>query len=503
MSLSLLNVGFLSLLLFIHAWVYGEAANMQQTSEFSLAATYQQALQHNPELAIQRYRIQAQQASNDGVRSLVLPQVDLRFGLYRNHYQSNDPVLNYQGDAFDDVSTCQGDANPSNCLLNVLDGVSYSNQDSHFSSQELRLSIVQPIYDAQRFRALDGAKAHQQSLALQEVQAEQQLMVDLIQQFFALLLTQDEVQISAQQWAAQQQLLKQHQALMASGALSEALYFDSQLTLGRLDMVQLNAKAAFMTQLEKWQQLSPGTARQFDASKPWRVLANQVLAKLLPNDKSLQYWQQQARQHNLNSLRLNYLQEQAVQAWRQAKSGHYPTVNLAAFYANRELVGGEGFIPGSEEAAIGLDVSIPIYHGGRTSSKVTEMALKKVAAEDENQLFLSHLDRQVNTLYQQILRNKQQLVVFEQMLVNAEKSKRLVIAKVRSGEQPLEAAYEVENRQKNLALEQRRLSYQLVLDTVTFKKMIGHLSVADLQSIDECIQFNGDVASKHNKHERL
>ena len=101
----------------------------------SLIKAHQYAASASSQINVQRYRIYAEKAANDGLNSLMLPSVDLRLGLYRNRYQSDDPVLSYQGDAFNAVSDCQGALNVDGCILTVLDGVSYASQKSDFSKE--------------------------------------------------------------------------------------------------------------------------------------------------------------------------------------------------------------------------------------------------------------------------------------------------------------------------------------------------------------------------------
>ena len=457
------------------------------SASVSLFDAYQFALDNNAKLGIERSRINADTAVNKSVKSLILPQVNLNLGVYKNHYKTNDPVLNYQGDAFGDVSSCQGASNVTNCILTLLDGVSYSKQDSDFNSQELRLSIIQPIYDAQRFRAIDGAEAYQKSLELRGVRAEQELALTLVQQFVNVLLASDQKNLAVSQLTEKREQLARQEHLLASGVISEEQYFDSQLELGRIELTLLSVQSVYDRSLAAWLQLSGGSSQNTFSGLAIRP---DIFTQLFSADQTLHSWQQMARKNNINSKQLQALKEQAIQTWRQAKAGHYPTVSLAAYYSNRDLVGGEGFIPGSEEAAIGLDIHIPLYQGGRTSNKVSQMAFNKIAAEDELSLFLANLDRQVQQQYLVILQYKQQLRLLNTMVNNSDKSKQLVHAKIRSGELLFTYQFHVNKRHSDLLLELRRVHYQLLLNTLEFKLLVGDLQAKDLSAIDGAMYLN-------------
>jgi len=456
-------------------------------SSISLFDAYQFALGNNAQLAIERSLIAADTAANKSVKALILPQVNLNMGVYQNHYESSDPVLSYQGDAFGDAGSCQNAPNVNDCILKLLDGVTYSTQDNNFKSQEIRVSVIQPLYDAPRFRAVKGAKAHQVSLVLRKEKAEQDLVLTLAQKFVNVLLTREQKNLAQAQLKGKRGQLVRQDKLVASGLMSEEQYFDSQLELGRIELALLSAQSNYSLSLAAWLQLGGGSESDADRALSGLAIRSEILPKLFSDDQALHNWQQMARQKNLNSKQLQALKEQSIQAWRQAKSGHYPTVNLAAYYANRDLVGGEGFIPGSEEAAIGIDIHVPLYQGGRTSNKVSQMAFKKIAAEDELSLFLANLDRQVEQQYVVILQYKQQLQLLSSMVSHSDKSKQLVLAKIRSGELLFTHQFHVTKRHSDLQLELRRVRYQLLLSVLEFKLLVGDLHPKDLSVIDHAV----------------
>ncbi|HBX57076.1 MAG TPA: channel protein TolC, partial [Pseudomonas sp.] len=105
---------------------------------------------------------------------------------------------------------------------------------------------------------------------------------------------------------------------------------------------------------------------------------------LAPTPNDAKAWVDTAAAQNLNLQASNYAVDAAEETLRQRKSGHAPTLDAVASYQkgdNDSLGFSNTSTPGTtqprfsgdvEQRSIGLQLNIPLYSGGLTSSQVRE-----------------------------------------------------------------------------------------------------------------------------------
>lgn len=186
-----------------------------------------------------------------------------------------------------------------------------------------------------------------------------------------------------------------------------------------------------------------------------------------------------------------------------SKSGHYPTLSLSASKSNffrpgtttnqinpitQEL---EQFNSGDQTTdsnSISLNLNVPIYSGGRTSSQVRQSAFRHSAAMDRYEQTRRGTIRQVRNAYHGTLAAKSSVQARKQAMVSAQ-----------SGLEATEAGYEVGTRtivdvlnsQRGLYQAQRdysRAKYDYFIQYLGIKRAVGNLSESDIISINSILK---------------
>lgn len=220
-----------------------------------------------------------------------------------------------------------------------------------------------------------------------------------------------------------------------------------------------------------------------------------------PNDAKA--WVDTAAKQNLNLLASNYAVDAAEDTLRQRKAGHAPTLDAIAQYKKGDNDGlgftnpsptGQRYGGDAEQRTIGLQLSIPIYSGGLTSSQVRESYSQ-----------LTQTEQQREGLRRQVVENTRNLHRAVNTDVEQVQARRQSIISNQSAVEATEIGYQVGTRnivdvldaQRQLYTSVRNYNnarYDYILDNLRLKQAAGTLSPADLQDLSRYLKpdYNPD-----------
>ena len=87
----------------------------------------------------------------------------------------------------------------------------------------------------------------------------------------------------------------------------------------------------------------------------------------LPKPLDVEDWEEFAKRNNYQVVAAQFAVDGAATKKREKRAGHMPTVDLYFDYTDRDV--GGGFTPSSKTQTIGINVNVPLYSGGITSSQ--------------------------------------------------------------------------------------------------------------------------------------
>ncbi len=201
-------------------------------------------------------------------------------------------------------------------------------------------------------------------------------------------------------------------------------------------------------------------------------------------------WQEKSLQNNFSIVSANYSLVAAQSAYDGSKGGHYPTLSLNAAYdiVNADDRNFTGIpIPANEntDARVILNLDIPIYSGGLTSSTVRQ----KLAERD-----------QAKALQEQEIRRtiglaRSAYLSLEADIANVKARKQAVISTQTSLDATL-AGYDAGTRtsvdvllsQRQLYSSQRDYSvarYTYLTNSLVLKQVAGMLTPTDVEAINK------------------
>lgn len=421
-----------------------------------LMDVYQQAKQSDPQIKQAKAQYQAAQEAKPQARAGLLPQLNAGAEASRVHEE-----VNYKS---------------SSSFL----------QDAtrDYNRYQYSINLTQPLFHWSTYKRLDQADASVAQAAAQYAAAEQDLMVRVTNRYFGVLNAVDALQVAkAQERAIKRQLEQARQrhevGLIARTAVEEAkARYDS----ARADVIAAeNGVDSAREALREITGVPMG-----DLAK---VASDIPLNSPKPNDA--QAWADKAEQQNWQLTASRRAAEAAMANVGVQRGGHYPTLDLVGSYGEQDQTGGTFGGQDTTSAAVGLQLNVPIFSGGATSSKVRQAQYQYTSARE-----------QLEQVHRSVLR--QTADAYRGVESSIQRVKALAQAKVsnKSALDATQAGYEVGTRtivdvldaQQNYFQAQRNYQqavYDYLLNTLNLKQAAGTLSPGDLRSLNGELRQGG------------
>ena len=308
-------------------------------------------------------------------------------------------------------------ANSNNTRTSV-DTRELGEQTSKRNSHNYQASLSQPLFRLDRWYQLKTAKADNEQAALELSATEQALILQSAEVYFAILRTQDNLAASR---AEEQAFQRQYE--LASERFNVGLSDKTDVLQAQAayDNASANRMQAEQQVEDAFQALVTLIDQQADALEG--VRHSLPVHPPEPNDSSA--WVDRALADNLQLRAMDYALIAAEQDLRTRKSGHAPTVDAVAQYqkGDNDSLGmiNRGMPPTynrhAEQTVIGLQLNIPLYSGGATSSRVRQGVYQLQNAEYSKESLrrqtvqnARNLHRAVNTDVEQVKARKQTIV---------------------------------------------------------------------------------------------
>ncbi|SDU93171.1 TolC family outer membrane protein [Pseudomonas sihuiensis] len=442
----------------------GWATSLPTPAKTDLVTVYKQAAKNNADIAAARADYQA--------RREVVPQA--RAGLLPNLSAG----ANY-GDTRTELDS------PSNTLSRS--GLVY------------QANLSQPLFRADRWFQLQAAEATSEQAALELSATEQSLILQSAETYFAVLRAQDTLASTRAEEAAFKRQLDQANERFDVGLSDKTDVLEAQ---AGFDTARANRILAERAVDDAFEALVALTNRSYTAVEG----IVHTLPVLAPTPNDAKTWVDTAAAQNLNLQASFFAVDAAEENLRQRKAGHAPTLDAVASYqkgdndgmgfsnSGARLTGTQPYRDDVSQRSIGLQLNIPLYSGGLTSSQVREAYQR-----------LGQTEQLRESLRRQVVQNTRNLFRAVNTDVETVQARRQSIISNQSALEATEIGYQVGTRNIVDVLDaQRQLysavrnyndaRYDYILNNLRLKQAAGTLSPADLEALDSFLKpdYNPD-----------
>lgn len=426
------------------------SVQVAQAAPQSLFGLYQLAVTNDPNLAAAQKANQAVKENITQARALNRTQIDFSAGLRatRNH-------LRFIGQApFPSEGT------------NTFEGYQYG------------LTARQPLYRKQNQLLLEQSKLQVNQADKQWQLAQQQLMFDATQAYANVLIANASVtQLAAQQTAIEQQLAQ----AKANFDVGNATVTDVNEAQARYDLVSAQAIAA-----QNQYEVALHAVEMLTGEKPKTLVALKNDLTIRPLTDDMQAWVARALQHSLAIQSQQEALAAAKKAIERSRAGLYPTVDGVATMSHAYENGGNfGFGIDQKSMVLGVQLNLPIYHGGEIRSQTRQAVLNQEKTAQE----LAAIERQITQATQQAYLTVESNLARINALKAALVSSQSQLDATKTGyDVGIRTSVDVLNAQQQYFAAERDLTiarYQYLVNWVRLKTIVGEVTESDLQSVDQ------------------
>lgn len=353
-----------------------------------------------------------------------------------------------------------------------------SEGSSKFEGYTYGLDARQPIYRKQNLVQMDQTKTQVSQSDKQLHLSKQDLIVRTTQSYFEVLIAQDKIDLMSAQKAA---ILSQLEQAKANFEVGTATITDVNEAQARYDLIVSQEIAA----LNEYQ-IAQRKVQAITGEIPQKLAT--VRADIKPNalEQSMDKWLEVAEQNNLNIQIQQDALKFSEQEIARSKAGHMPTLDAVASYTDSYANGSaSGFGSDLKNGTVGLQLQIPLYQGGATSSKVRQAALNKQKAQDDIEIARRQTALDTQSAYLSLNTTIAQIKALEQALISSQSQ----VDSTKLGyEVGVRTSVDVLNAEQQLFSAKRDLlqvRYNYLVNIIRLKAVAGVLAEADLNDINQ------------------
>jgi outer membrane protein len=308
--------------------------------------------------------------------------------------------------------------------------------------------------------------------------AQQNLLLRTTLAYFEVLLTQDKIDLINSQKTAILKQLEQAKANFDAGTLTSTDVNDAQ---ARYDLIVAQEIAALNDH-----QIALRAVQAITGEIPQKLAT--VKANIKPNtlEQSMDKWLEVGAK---NDLTLQILQEAATlsdQEIERAKAGHLPTLDAVASVAeNYASSSYYGFGNDLKIGSIGLQLQIPLYQGGATSSRVKQAVFNKQKALSDVDAARRQMEQETQRAYLNLNTSIAQLKAYEQALLSSQSQLDSTTVGYDVGSR---TSVDLLNAQQQLFSAKRDLlqaRYGYLVNIIRLKAAAGIIVESDLEDINQ------------------
>lgn len=357
-------------------------------------------------------------------------------------------------------------------------------------------TLSQPIFRADRWFQLKAAESVNEQASLQLSATEQNLILQSADDYFSVLRAQDNLAATKAEEAAFKRQLDQATERFDVGLSDKTDVLQAQASY---DTARANRIIAKRRVDDAFQALTTLTNRDYNAIEG--IVHTLPVLPPAPNDAKA--WVDTASQQNLNLQASNYAVSAAEETLRQRKAGHAPTVDAVASYkrGDNDALGfsnpnytGQNYRGDVEQRSIGLELNIPIYSGGLTSSQVREAYSRLSQSEQQRESLRRQVVENTRNLHRAVNTDVEQVQARKQSIISNQSALEATEIGYQVGTRNIVDVLDAQRQLYASVRDYNNTRYDYILDNLRLKQAAGTLSPGDLQDLSRYLKadYNPD-----------
>lgn len=352
--------------------------------------------------------------------------------------------------------------------------------DIGFNSHGYSLDMAQPIFRRDRFLAIGQSESLIQQSAANVEAARQELIVRVAERYFNALRAQDNIDFARAEEIALKRQLEQAEQRFEVGLIAITDVQEARAGYDRSTAGVILAENQLDNANEALREVTGEYTNQYAG-----LTGDVPLAR--PNPDKIEEWTSQSLEQNLTVIATRHEAEVARQQIKVEEAGHYPTLDLVAQHGYNSSGGRFGGTQ-THTTSVGVELAVPIFQGGLTTSLTREAYENYTASMQKLEQARRAAERQTREAFLGVISGISQVKALKQALVSSETALQATEAGFEVGTR---TAVDIVASQRALLQARRDYSsarYDYLLDTLRLKQAAGTLAVEDLQTINAWLE---------------
>ncbi|HET9650909.1 MAG TPA: TolC family outer membrane protein [Usitatibacter sp.] len=352
----------------------------------------------------------------------------------------------------------------------------------HYDTQSYVVTLSQPIFRLQNWIQIDQAKQQVLQAESNLASAQQDLATRVAQAYFDVLLARDNVALSQAQKTAISEQLAQAKRNFEVGTATIVDTLEAQARFDQASAKEISDQNDLEVKQRALQQL---LGRLPDGLTPLR----DPLELAEPTPRDIEQWVKSAADSSYQVAIARASYDIAQQEIGRQRAAHLPTLDLSGSASH--VIDPTSAAPPvstiSNNASVGLTLSIPIFSGGLVESRVRQaVALRDKASEDLENAQRT-VAQSVRSAYLNVTSGIAQVKALEQALVSTQSQLDSTIlgrdVGVRTSVDVLNAQQQVFQTRRDL----QQARYNYLMNTLRLKAAAGLLADADIEQVNRAL----------------
>jgi outer membrane protein len=410
---------------------------------------YQQALQNDPQYRAAQAALEAAREAKPQAWSAWLPQ------------------LNFTAQRVDNQTDTTRSSNTSVLPLGTRDT----------NSDQYTISLNQAIYHHDYIVALRQADDSIAQAVATFKNEHQALMLRVAEAYFNVLAARDTLEFARAEKKAVSEQLNQTKQRFNVGLIAITDVHEAQARYDQTVAQEIVAENQLAITQEALREVTGQMQTHLSALADESPL-------LPPNPDNIEAWVKIALDQNLALIAAENALSVASEEVNRQRAGHYPTLDLIASQTNTDGATFSSTTYDSETQSIILQLNLPLYSGGLTSSRTRQAKFNRQQAREQYEQQRRATERQARSAYLTLMANISQVKALKQALASSETALEATRAGFEVGTR---TAVEVLNSQQELYRARSNLArsrYDYILQRLRLKQAAGTLQESDLDEVN-------------------
>ncbi len=435
----------------------------------TLDQVYQDALMNDPQFSAEAATAQAGKEAAEQGKAALKPQV-------------NFEASYAQGFGSSDLSDHPVQPNTSS--------------DTNTDTTKWGVSAVQPLIDFNAWHSYKSSLASARKSELELEQSRQSLILRTAETYIAVLRAYDNLQAVQARVEAVQRQLEQTQQRFEVGLIAVTEVHETQATYDSAQVDLITAQSDLDIAFEGLTQL---TGKHYDRVN----LMQDIIPMEGVTQRSKSEWEDNALDANLDLKVAGEEYNAAESGHKAAKAGHYPKLTLSGNYSQTDTEFSKGSANGyertdGEDYGWAINLTVPIYAGGSTSSASRQSYYQAQAAEMSLEATQRRVLINVRKLYRTITSDIQRVRARKQSIVSSRSALEATQAGYEAGTRNIVEVLDAQQSLYQAEGAYANARYEYVLNLLKFKQAVGMLNPNDVETLNGWLDKNKAVESSNS-----